>query len=395
MLAIVTSHPIQYQAPLWRAFASDGRVPFEVWFLTPHAVRPSHDREFGRTFAWDLDLLSGYPNRFLDIADGWRLDRFQGIRLRRSWTQELRARKATALWVEGWRFLTLWQAVRAAHALDIPVWLRGESHDLAPETAARRLAKRVALGWLFRRIDRFLCIGSANRRFYRGYGVPAEKFTTAPYCIDTARYVAEAADLRPHRTEIRRKWEMADHAYGVLFCGKLIPKKRPLDLIAAARRLPHLAGRPLHLLFAGDGDLADQIRAELTVPGAPRGTVTGFLNQTEIAAAYVAADCLVLPSDYGETWGLVVNEALATGLPAIVSNHCGCAEDLAAPQGLPHVFPCNDIASLAASLQHVAAHPPSPDLLRALSETHAPAQTVESVAELMARTSRPLIHACF
>src|SRR3954468_383742 len=165
MLAIVTSHPIQYQAPLWRALAADGRVPFQVWFLTPHAVQPSADREFGRTFAWDIDLLSGYSHRFLPIQPGWRLDRFNGIALQTKWEDELVRHGVTALWLEGWRFRTLWQAAAAAHRLGIPVWLRGESHGHAPEGPVKRLAKQVALGWLFRRIDTFLCIGTANRRY--------------------------------------------------------------------------------------------------------------------------------------------------------------------------------------------------------------------------------------
>jgi glycosyltransferase involved in cell wall biosynthesis len=79
-------------------------------------------------------------------------------------------------------------------------------------------------------------------------------------------------------------------------------------------------------------------------------TFTGFLNQSEISQAYVAADCLVLPSDEGETWGLVVNEALACGLPAIVSDRCGCAEDLALPLGEEYVYQCGDIMELASRL---------------------------------------------
>src|ERR1700675_1846715 len=70
MLAILTTHPIQYQVPLWQALARDGRVPFEVWYLTDHGTRPSRDREFGQTFAWDIDTLAGYPHRFLAAAEG-------------------------------------------------------------------------------------------------------------------------------------------------------------------------------------------------------------------------------------------------------------------------------------------------------------------------------------
>ena len=383
MLAIVTSHPIQYQAPLWRALAADGRIPFEVWFLTPHATKPSFDREFGRTFAWDLDLLEGYPHRFLDIQPGWRLDKFTGIRLQTSWAEEFRARGIRTVWLEGWRFLTLWQAVAAAHRHGLKVMLRGESHDLAPEKPLGRIFKRYALAWFFRRVDHFLCIGSANRRFYLRHGIPAARLAPAPYSVDTAAFARAATALQPRRSELRRQWGIPDEAWCVLFCGKLIPKKRPLDLLRAARLWPGLSPKPLHLLFVGDGELAASLREELRRPGTPPGTMTGFLNQSEIPAALVAADCLALTSDYGETWGLVVNEALAAGRPAAVSDRCGCAEDLAAPLGAAQVYPAGDPAALARALVQIASHPPDPETLRKLSEAHSPLRTVETLRRLL------------
>jgi glycosyltransferase involved in cell wall biosynthesis len=382
MLAIITSHPIQYQAPLWREFARSG-MKFEVWFLTPHAVNASYDREFGRTFAWDLNLLDGYPHRFLPIAEGWRLDWFRGIRLQTRWADEFRARGVTHVWVEGWRFSVFWSAVHAAQNAGLRVLLRGETPDLTPEPAWRRLWKRPLLRWFFRRVDHFLCIGSANRRFYLRYGIPSARLAAAPYCIDNARFAAAAAELRPRRAELRARWGIAPDAYVVLFCGKLIAKKRPLDLVRAARLQPVLAGRPVHLLFAGDGELAGVLREALAEPESPLGTITGFLNQSEIPAVFAAADCLVLPSDYGETWGLVVNEALASGLPAIVSDHCGCAEDLGAPLGPAHVFPCGDTHALARSMAEVARWPPAAGLLRDVADAHAPRRTVEGLKHLL------------
>ncbi len=388
MLAIITSHPIQYQAPLWRELARAG-VKFEVWFLTPHAIKASYDREFGRTFAWDVNLLEGYPHRFLPVKEGWRLDRFRGIQLQSHWADEFRQHGVTHVWVEGWRFLEFWRAVQAAHASGLQVWLRGESHDLAPEPVWRRLIKRPALNWLFRRVDCFLCIGTANRRYYRHNGVPEAKLGAAPYCVDNNRFAAAAAEQRSRRAELRARWGIAPGAHVVLFCGKLIAKKRPLDLVAAARLAPVLAGRPVHLLLAGDGELAPALREALAAPGAPAGTITGFLNQTEIPGALAAADCLVLPSDFGETWGLVVNEALASGLPAITSDRCGCAEDLGLRQGRAHVFACGDLAGLANSLRQVADGPPAPGLLQLVVDAHAPRRTVETVQQLMGPAARP------
>lgn len=384
MLAIVTSHPIQYQAALWRALAAEGRFSFEVWFLTRHAVEPSHDREFGRTFAWDIDLLEGYPHRFLDVRDGWRLDRFDGISLHRSWKEELRARGVTTLWLEGWRFRTLWSAAGAARKAGASLWLRGESHDLGPpRRGARAWARSLALSWLFRRTNRFLCIGSANRRFYKKFGVPPPRLASAPYAVDVARFAAAASRLRPERAEFRRRWRIPPDAFVSLFCGKLIAKKRPLDLVAAARRLPRIGERAHHLLFVGDGELAGALRAALAAPDAPASTMVGFLNQSELPAAFVAADCLILPSDHRETWGLVVNEGLACGVPPLVSDECGCAEDLAAPLGEAHRFRCGDPEDLAARLARIATRPPDGSALESLSRRHAPERTAETVAALL------------
>ena len=83
----------------------------------------------------------------------------------------------------------------------------------------------------------------------------------------------------------------------------------------------------------------------------------GFLNQSRILQAYQDADCLVLPSDNGETWGLVVNEAMASGLPVVVSDQVGCHPDLVAQGVTGYVYPCGDTSALAAHMHTMCAAP--------------------------------------
>jgi glycosyltransferase involved in cell wall biosynthesis len=370
MLAILTTHPIQYQVPLWQALARDGRVPFEVWYLTDHGTRRSRDREFGQTFAWDIDTLSGYTHRFLDVEQGATPSSFWKCRLRERLRDRLRSSKVSAIWIQGWQVAAYWQAVREARSVGVEVWLRGESNDLAPQPLWKRTIRRRRNGWLFRRVDKFFYIGKANRRLYEQCGVQETKLFPAPYAVDNERFALQATALRPQRKALRKRWGIPEDAFCVLFCGKFIPKKRPLDLIAAARTVLEKGMlSKLHLLFVGSGVLGPELRracrvvcdsegqpVSLQVEGTnylsalPPASFAGFLNQKEISRAYVAADCLVLPSDYRETWGLVVNESLASSLPCLVSQACGCAEELSSCG----TFATGDIEALSSQLVRLA-----------------------------------------
>jgi glycosyltransferase involved in cell wall biosynthesis len=282
------------------------------------------------------------------------------------------------------------------------------------------MVKRPLLGRFFRQVDAFLCIGSANGRLYESYGVAKEKLRPAPYCVDNDRFWCEAKQLEGSRPEIRRRWGISADAFCVLFCGKFIAKKRPQDLIQAAHRLAasDMSERAVHLLFVGDGESGTVLRSECTVVfdvdnrsptrslcenlgqggqahfapktpqnepvphSKPRAAYVGFLNQTEISQAYVAADVLVLPSDSGETWGLVVNEAMACGTPAVVSDQCGCAEDLVARLDRRLVFRCGDVDGLAAAIQHAKDAQIATARVREVADTHHLRHTVNTVAEL-------------
>jgi glycosyltransferase involved in cell wall biosynthesis len=233
---------------------------------------------------------------------------------------------------------------------------------------------------------------------YESYGVPPSKCFFAPYSVDNDRFTGQAKQLRPMRAAIRSEWGIAPDAFCVLFCGKFIPKKRPDDLIKAAIK-PGMSprGRGLHLLFAGSGELGPALRAQTNVTydaeasgspmpnlaGKPLASFVGFLNQQEVSKAYVAADCLVLPSDHGETWGLVVNEAMASGLPCIISDRCGAAVDLGtAPSN--RVFPCGNIENLAQCIADVCARRATTPNGSLLPESFSFATTIATVTKCAA-----------
>lgn len=398
MLAILSTHPIQYQVPLWQALAKEGSVPFEVWYLTDHGVEPSYDRQFGKSFAWDLDVLSGYTHRFLKVNNSTNVSSFSKLRLAERLRPLLREREVSALWLQGWQVWAYWQAASQAHAAGVPVWLRGETNDLATTPLWKKPLKKMLLGQFFKRVEKFLYIGEANRRFYADYGITPDRLQPAPYCVDNARFASQANELKAQRMDIRRSWNIPDEAFCVLFAGKFIEKKRPLDLVNALKDSRLAAqDRPLHVLFVGSGELGGALRDACNVVYdaeaptitqlsgdvmRPAATFAGFLNQRDISKAYVAADCMALPSDHRETWGLVVNEAMASGLPCIVSDACGCAEDLVAPISPKMRYPVGDQTALAEALLEVMRQPPPASALRELVNRFSIDITVNTVNKL-------------
>jgi len=344
-LGILTTHPIQYQAPWFRALAQ--QVDLQVFFACQPDARVQ-GTGFGLPFTWDIDLLSGYPHEFLNnAARNPDLISYNGCD-----TPEIAVIIARggfdAFIVCGWQHHCYWQAIRACRRAGVPVLVRGDSQLHTPRSRWKKLAKEVAYRLMLRQFDGFLCVGRRNREYLAHYGVLDERIFPAPHFIDNAWFALRAQTSRREWT--RAAWGCETGDVIALFVGKFIPKKRPADLIDAVAMLPQTE-RPV-IVMVGAGELMETVRQQAEKMGI-HVVFAGFKNQSELPACYSAADVLVLPSDGGETWGLVVNEAMACGTPAIVSDACGCSPDLIDEGTSGFAFPTGDIAALAKCLQQV------------------------------------------
>ena len=340
-LAMVTTHPIQYQVPWLQRLAAKDGVDLQVFFaMIPDSAEQG--REFGVAFEWDLPLLEGYSYTVMEnVAARPSLTEFKGCDTPQVY-REIRRGRFDAVIVNGWVVKTCLQALLACKLSGTPCIVRGEVNGLRPRAGWKR--------WLHARLlaryDACLDIGVNNRRYLIDAGVSADRIFHTPYCIDNGRFsrLANAALETSGRDALRRRLGLEADRTTFLFSGKFVEKKRPGDIVEAVRRLNESERARIQVLMVGEGPLGDQLRAAAT--GLPV-RFSGFLNQSEIPAAYAAADALVLPSDSGETWGLVVNEAMACGLPALVSDLVGCAADLVSPGATGEVFTCGDVAGIA------------------------------------------------
>ena len=153
MLAIIATHPIQYQVPLWRRLAEKKNLSFEVWYFSEHASRISRDKEFGKDFSWDLDMLAGYPHRFIETPRGATPNTPLKLRSAKPFVRLFEEHGVSHVLVMGWQVAAYWQAVWAGNKSGRKVRLRGESNAMAPATRLKSLIKRPLLRAFFNRVD--------------------------------------------------------------------------------------------------------------------------------------------------------------------------------------------------------------------------------------------------
>ena len=376
--AVVTSHPVQYYAPLFRELAE--QVDLTVFY--GYRPEPSDQAKagFGVGFEWDVDLTTGYGAQFLDNrAKHPGLAGFWGIS-----TPEIGKRLSEggfdAVLLIGWHKKFLLQALLAAKQIGLPVLMRGDSHLQTPRSHLKRIAKEIAYPIFLRQFDAALAVGEMNRAYWRHYRYPAARIFSSPHCVDTAWFASRATNSA--RVLLRQQLEIGPAVPVVLFAGKLVDFKQPLQIVEAAS-LIRRSGVPAELLVAGDGPLRQAVMDRAAALGL-RLHMLGFCNQSQMPAAFAAADALVLASNGQETWGLVANEALASGTPAIVSDRVGCAPDLAKSFGDRVVFEFGNVGAMVDRLAAVLDSPPSSEMMAAFNQMFSISSAMSGIVSAMA-----------
>jgi glycosyltransferase involved in cell wall biosynthesis len=356
-LLVVSTHPIQYQVPLYRHLAASDTVQLQVGFLTDFGVKSSFDPGFGRQIAYDIPLTDGYDHSFLSTGN---------VEYPGRWSVPWRPllcllspQRWDAVVVQGYSTLAAWATCLVAQARGIPYLMRGETQLLTDQArpAWRRRLKRLVLGPLLRRAGACLAIGSDNARFYASYGVARERIVVAPYSVDTEFFAASGHEGRERRVELLGQVGLDPTLPTVCLAAKLQPYKRPLDVLAAVARMR----QRVNLLLIGEGPLRREVEAQ--AQRLPSARVLGFVNQSEIGQWYGASEVIVLSSSW-EPWGLVINEAMATGAVPVVSSAVGCGADLVRP-GHGATFPVGDVAALTQVLEGVLSRLADPQALAA------------------------------
>ena len=330
--------PIQYFVPLYRKLAQRQDTDIKVFFTWHAGEEPVEDRGFGQRVAWDIPLTDGYefervpnvscrpgPYSFLGLRNPTLLGRVV------SWRPDV-------VQVSGWAWHSHLELLYALHRRRVPTLFLGDSHLLdGGHGSPWWWLKTAALHQVYSWPAGFLVVGSANRAYYQRFGVEQARLFPCPHSIDVGRFAEPAAALEQEAARWRQELGIAAEQKVLLYAGKFEPNKRPAELMRAVSRLQNSA---VVLVLVGSGELQDEINA-IAAADPARFRVLPFANQSRMPVVYRLADVFVLPSAYGETWGLAVNEALACGRPVIVSDRVGCTADVVNPT-CGRVFAWND-----------------------------------------------------
>jgi glycosyltransferase involved in cell wall biosynthesis len=350
VLAIAT-HPVQYSAPLFRRMAANPHLDFHVAYCSLRGAEPGPDPDFGTVVKWDVPLLDDYewthvPNR------GSGAESFFGLRNPGLWGLIRRGHFDAILCYAGYVQCSFWIAYLAAKTCNTAFLFGTDSTTLAPRDSRswKTAFKRLFWPRLFGLADQVIVPSSGTRELMLSLGIADERITLTPYTVDNEWWMQPARQI--DRESVRGSWGASASDAVILFCAKLQPWKRPLDLLRAFAKLNLSDAR---LVFAGDGPLRQQLEAEAAALGvATRVRFLGFVNQSQLPAVYKSADLMVLPSEY-EPFAVVVNEAMCCGCPVMASDRVGAARDLIAPVFPEFIFPCGDIGALAERLKNAVA----------------------------------------
>lgn len=327
-LAVVSTHPIQYNAPLFKELASRGRVIPKVFYTWNPDINGRFDREFGQAIKWDLPLLDGYESTFLENHSREPGSHHYGGINNPTLEREVMDWKPDAVLVYGWKFRSHLRLMRRLKGR-VPIWFRGDSHLLDEKGGIRTWGRRLCLKFVYRYVDRAFYCGQNNREYFKVHNLRDDQLTFMPHAVDNERFAGIDSHLQAQAAEMRKAYGYDESRIVVEFVGKFIPKKNPHLLIEAAKILDVEERKQLDFLFVGAGELERSLLAGFAALHGMKIRIVPFQNQAVMPTIYRIGDLLALPSQGpGETWGLVVNEAMACGRGVIVSDRVGCAPDL-------------------------------------------------------------------
>lgn len=360
-LAIVSTHPIQYNAPFFKLLAEGESFEIKVFYTwSQSAAGEKYDPGFGKNIAWDIPLLEGYPFEFIaNTSAEPGTHHFKGIK-NPGLLKRIEAFQPELILIYGWAFQSHLRCLRYFHRR-IPVLFRGDSTLLDETPGIKKGLRRLFLRWVYRHVDYALYAGKNNKAYFLAHGITEKQLIFVPHAVDNERFAGEEETKNNKARDWRTELSFRDTDLVILFAGKLEEKKNPFFILELSARI---SSDRVKWLIVGNGKLEAAIKKAAAADNRIR--FLDFQNQQNMPVIYRIGDIFLLPSKGpGETWGLAVNEAMACSRPAMVSEKVGCAADLIREKQNGISFPLSDQEKCISFIQDILDDPAYLDRLKA------------------------------
>jgi glycosyltransferase involved in cell wall biosynthesis len=341
-VAFVTELPTPYRIPLFERIQDLEDVRVEFLFMT----RSESDR------SWTVDVSGLRHKRFLrGHALEWKGKRSIIYHVNPGIFHALRTGRYDVVTIAGYSMFTSQASLIWCRWTGTPYLLFGESHHQDRRAGWVRWIKGRVLPAVVRPAAGILATGTLSTEYFVSYGADPERVYRFANTPDVERLREENAKARPRRAATLARLGIPESACVLLFVGRLIEVKGVADLVRAAASLDPESAR---VLVVGDGpeDASLRALADRVAPG--RVVFAGFREGQDLTDLYGAADVFVLPSHH-EPWGVVVGEAMACGLPVVLSDRIGAGTDLLEEGRNGYGFPSGDVAALGDALGRMVA----------------------------------------
>lgn len=306
-------------------------------FLVAHIALHEHSRV---AMASDEKVVYDYPQL---ILFGRSLDSVSFLERLQALIKVFRKFKPDVLCINGWFDPS--QIVLALYAKKLGVKLVVSSESSALDRPRINLKESLKTRFL-RRVDAFFCFGRSSVDYLGLLGIDESMIPVKKAAVVDSAFILEAFS-KAERVRLSK-----DNNRNFIYVGRLA-KEKNLSLLLNAYRdcLATQKEANWGLIFVGDGPMKNQLMKEATDNGLSGVRFAGGMPWHEVPAQLAQADVLILPS-LSEPWGLVVNEAMVCGMPIIVSQNCGCVEDLVQNGQNGLVFNPTKIDELAVAMRH-------------------------------------------
>jgi glycosyltransferase involved in cell wall biosynthesis len=345
-LAVVMTHPTQFDGPLFSRISRAGSIDLTVYYLKTARIAERVDGELGFSPNWDTAVTEGY--RWVSCPHGF-LRRLLFI-----YRESIASHKYDLVIFPGYSSLETTLPAILPHRQNLG--MRLDTASIYPEAAWKAWCKRKVLRRLFRRFATFHPVGSLTEQFLEGLGVSRAKMFRFPYAVDNAYFAEKASQFRQRRERILSDLAISSGTFVVLGVLKFVPRENPMELLRGFH-LFHQKSRDSALILVGAGALEREMGAYIAANKlADSVHLVGYARYSELPKWYAISNVFVHPA-IRECWGVSVNEAMACGLPVVASRQVGSSYDLIQDGANGYQYPSGDAKALADCLTWIASRP--------------------------------------